>query len=226
MTENEVTQQAAQKVEEASRKAVAQGENIHDAVRDITLKALSEGELDTKKTKQVVQAVMAGAGKGAESLGAQAPQALKDAMAGIDEALTKSAEASKLAIEEAVGHLEEFGSRDLKRAVDDLLTLEDLFLDTVKDVATASKETIRETLNDLVRHARNSGTQVGAVAKETADTLMGELAHTLRATVESSAEAAIKTTALLSQAAAGFLDGIARTLESKARGGTKDNGEA
>ena len=93
MIENEVTQQAAQNVEEASRKAVAQGENIHDAIRDITLKALSEGELDTEKTKQVVQAVMAGAGKGAESLGAQAPQALKEAMAGIDEALTKSAEA-------------------------------------------------------------------------------------------------------------------------------------
>ncbi len=226
MTENEVTQQAAQNIEEASRKAVAQGENIHDAIRDITLKALSEGELDTEKTKQVVRAVMAGAGEGAESLGPQAPQALKEAMAGIDEALTKSAEASKLAIEEAVGHLEEFGSRDLKRAVDDLLTLEDLFLDTVKDVATASKETIRETLNDLVRHARNSGTQVGEAAKKAADTLMGELAHSLRATVESGSEAAMRTTSLLAQAAAGFLDGIAQALEGKARGGTKDDGKA
>lgn len=226
MTENAMTEQATQKVEEASRKAVAQGENIHDAIRDITLRALSEGELDTEKTKQVVQAVMAGAGKGAESLGTQAPQALKDAMAGIDEALTKSAEASKLAIEEAVGHLEDFGSRDFKRAVDDLLTLEDLFLDTVKDVATASKETVRETLSDLIRHARNSGTEVGAATKEAADTLMGELGHTLRTTVESGSEAAMRTTSLLAQAAAGFLDGIAQTLQSKARRGMKDDGKA
>jgi hypothetical protein len=225
MTESEMKQQAIHAVQEAAREAVVQGENIHDAVRDITLKALSEGELDAERVKQVVQAVMTGAGKGAESLGAEAPQALKESMAGIDDALTKSAEASKLAIEEAVGHLREFGSRDLKHAVDDLLALEDLFLDTVKDVATASKETIRETLNDLARHARNSGTQVGEAAKAAAETLTRELQHRLRETAESGAEAAINTTVYLAQAAAGFLDGIAQALERKAKDGKKGSSD-
>jgi len=215
MSEHEAQQETHLQTEEASRQAVERGENIQQQVRDITLKALSEGHLDGQRIQGVVRAVIQGATEGAEKRGGQSRQALQAAMAGVDEALAKSAEASRLAIEEAAGHLKDFGSQDLKRALDDLLALEDLFLDTVTEVARASKETLKETLDDLAQHARNSGTAVGGLASDTAEALSRGLKQTLRDTVSNGGDAVMQRAAQLSRAAAGFLEGIADSLQGK-----------
>ena len=201
------------KAEAAARAAVEEGENIHEAVRDITLKALSEGHLDVQKMREVVQAVLQGAGIGTKKKGAQAGQSLREAMAGVDEALAKSAEASKLAIEEAAGHIKDFGTQDLNRALDDLRTLEDMFLDTVKNIAKASDDTVRDSLSDLAKHARNSGTTVGSVATKAVETLSRQLEQSVHESVNAGADTALKVGAQLSRAAAGFLEGIAETLK-------------
>lgn len=201
------------KAEEAARAAVEEGENIHEAVRDITLEALSDGHLDVKKMREVVQAVLQGAGIGTKKKGAQTGQSLREAMAGVDEALAKSAEASKLAIEEAAGHIKDFGTQDLNRALDDLRTLEDMFLDTVKSIAKASDDTVRDSLNDLAQHARNSGTTVGSVAKKAVETLSRQMEQSVQESVNAGADTALNVGAQLSRAAAGFLEGIAETLK-------------
>ena len=201
------------KAEDGARTAVAEGENIHEAVRDITLEALSAGHLDVQKMREVVQAVLQGASLGAKEKGAQAEQALREAMAGMDDALAKSAEASKLAIEEAVGHVKELGSQDLKRGLDDLRSLEDMFLDTVQNIARASDGAVREGLGNLAQHARNTGTEVGAAAKTAVEKLTGQLEKNVRESVSTGADTALKVGAQMSQAAAGFLEGIAETLK-------------
>jgi hypothetical protein len=218
MAEHDEQQEVNRQTEKASRAAVARGENIQDEVRDITLKALSQGHLDGQRIQQVIKAVIQGATEGVEGAeGTQSRQILLNTMAGVDEALAKSAEASRLAIEEAAGHLKDFGTQDLKRALDDLLILDDLFIDTVKDVAKSSQETVKETLNDLARHARNSGTVVGSLATDTAETLTSSLKKTLSDTVTTGSDSAMKRAAQLSQAAAGFLEGIADSLQAKNR---------
>ena len=108
-------------VKNIARTAVERSDDIRNDVRSVTLQALSDGHLDTKKINKVIHAVMEGASIGAEAKGEQAKDALTDAMSGMDDALAKSAEASKLAIEEAAGHVKDFSSHDLKRALDDLL---------------------------------------------------------------------------------------------------------
>ncbi len=159
-TGNETTIETSE-VKAASQSAVERGEAIRDDVRDITLKALSQRHLDRDKIRQVVHAVTEGASIAASSKGGQAKDALQDAMTGVDEALSISAEASRLAVEEAAGHIKDFGKQDLKRALDDLQTLEGMFLDTVSEVSKGTDELIRATLNDMVEHARHSGTAVG-----------------------------------------------------------------
>ena len=168
--ENKMNDQTKQenlnrKAEAAARAAVEEGENIHEAVRDITLEALSDGHLDVKKMREVVQAVLQGAGIGTKKKGAQAGQSLREAMAGVDEALARSAEASKLAIEEAAGHIKDFGTQDLNRALDDLRTLEDMFLDTVRNIAKASDDTVRDSLSDLAQHARKAAPRLAVWRK-------------------------------------------------------------
>lgn len=201
------------KAEDQARVAVAEDENIHETVRNITLEALSTGHLDTQKMREVIQAVLQGASLGANEKGAHAEQALREAIAGVDEALAKSAEASKLAIEEAAGHMQEFGSQDLKKALDDLHSLEDMFLDTVQNIARASDGAVREALGNLAKHARNTGTDVGAAAKSAVEKLSGQLETNVRESVSTGANTARKVGEMMSLAAAGFLEGIAETLK-------------
>jgi hypothetical protein len=213
MSEQEKQGSQNRKAEAEARAAVEDGENIHEAVRGITLEALSAGHLSMQKMREVVQGVLRGSSLGAMEKGARAEQVLREAMAGVDEALAKSAEASRLAIEEAAGHIKEFGSRDLKQGLDDLGALEDMFLDTVKNIARTSEGEVKDVLGDLAQHARNAGTSVGAAAKAATETLTGRLEKNVSEGVSSGVDSARQVGAKISLAAAGFLEGIAETLK-------------
>jgi len=202
-------------VKEIARTAIERGDDIRHDVRDLTLKALSDGHLDTKKINQVIHAVIEGASIGAESKGEQAKDALTEAMSGMDDALASSAEASKLAIEEAASHIKDFSSHDLKRALDDLLILEELFFDTVSNVATGTNETVKETLSDLVKHAKQNGTHVGKTTSDAATSLNQKLSNTLKDTASASIQATATVIAHIANASAGILEGIADTLQSE-----------
>ena len=213
-----MSEQAAQehqnlKVEDKASAAMDDGKNIHETVRGITLEALSAGHLDIHKMREVVQAVLRGLGRGVQEKGSRTEQALREAMTGVDEALAKSAEASRLAIEEAACHIKEFGSQDLKRGLDDLAALEDMFLDTVKNMARASDGVVKDVLDDLAQHSRNSGTSVGAAAKAAVETLTGTLGKNMREGMSTGVDTARQVGTNISLAAAGFLEGIAETLK-------------
>jgi hypothetical protein len=177
------------------------------------MEALSADRLDLQKMREVVQAVLQGAILGAKEKGGRAEKPLREAMSGVDEALAKSAEASRLAIEEAAGHIKEFGSQDLKRGLDDLGALEEMFLDTVKNIARASDGAVKDVLADLAQHARNTGTSVGAAAKAAGETLTERLGKNLREGMSGGVDAAQQIGTKISLAAAGFLEGIAETLK-------------
>ncbi len=216
MSEQTTQKDKNKKTEDEARVAVEDGDNIHEAVRDITLEALSAGRLDMQRIGEIVQSVLRGASLGAEKQIGRVEQALREAMAGVDEALAKSAEASGLAIEEAAGNIKEFGSQDLKQGLEDLGALEGMFLDTVKNIARASEGMVKEVLGNLAQHAQNTGTAVGMAAKTAAETLAGKLVAGASEGMKSGVDTAIKVGAHISLAAAGFLEGIAETLKKSA----------
>ena len=208
--------------EASAATAVEQGVDITETVRDITMQALSQGRLDTDKIRGVLRAVIAGVGEGAQKQeGAVSAASLREALSGVDEALTNSVQASKLAIEEAAGQVGKFGSGEFKRALDDLRALEELFLGTVKDAAASSEQRIKQTLNDFVDHAKISGTAVGKAGADSASDLSRQLGNLLLESASEGANVALRVGSQLSQAAAGFLDGIAGSLRQ--RSGTRDN---
>jgi hypothetical protein len=217
MSEQATQKNQNQKTEDDARVAVEDGENIHEAVRTITLEALSAGRLDMQRIREVVQSVLRGASIGAQKRSSQAEQSLREVMAGVDEALARSAEASSLAIEEAAGAIKEFGAQDLKQGLDDLGALEGMFLDTVKDIARASEGVVKDVLGNLAQHAHSAGTSVGMAAKKATETLMGKLAASAREGVISGVDTAMLVGSRTALAAAGFLEGIAETLKKSGR---------
>ncbi len=202
----------SEKLQDDIRSAVDAGHDIEETVRHITLRALTEGELDTKSIHQVASAVVKGARLGATSHGPETKDILTKAVSGLDEALSRAAEASKLALEEATGRGEEFSSHDLKRALDDMQGLEELFLESLRDVAKGGKDQVSVILHDLAEHAQHSGTAVGTQLKDGLTDLIGQVSDASKARLESGGESAKTTASLLARLASGLLEGIADSL--------------
>jgi hypothetical protein len=210
------TDTRGKKIRDEVRRAVGQGHGIQKAVRDITLKALTRGELDQNAVRRVTRDVVKGVQEAATVQGVRAKEVVAEAVAGVDEALAHAAQALKLSIEEAAGRAEKFSSEDLARARESLKSLEGDFLDTLRETARASRTTVSAILDDLIEHAQASGTAVGRQLGQMSG-LSGRMAEAGRAQFEAGVHAAMSSSAMMARIASGVLAGIADSLDTKPR---------
>ena len=213
MTDTQDPRIHTEEIHDSAQQAVEQEINIREKVRDITLNALTRRKLDRNSITQVVRAVAEGSRSGAASHGERMGDALKQATKGLDEALTKAAEATKLAIEEAAGRAGDFSQQELKRSMSDLGELETIFLDTLGSIAKSGTDRAGEILSDLVSHARHSGTAVGEHTVKALSDLQRQVQETGKASLDAGATAARTTGAQVVQIASGILAGIADSLQ-------------
>ncbi|MFZ2168988.1 MAG: DUF6781 family protein [Methylococcaceae bacterium] len=202
----EINQQ--QDVQEAIREAVQSGSDVHDKIKTITLKALTERQLDMENIKSIAEEVSKGINEGVTAQSEHAKEVFSHAASALDDALAIAAEASKLAIEEAASKVNEYSQHDLDSASKDLQDMEGMFLDTLEKVVKGN-QVVADIVGDFVNHARQSGTAVGKQAL-TALGAMKELPHLGKETVISSTVAATVT---LAQIGSGILLGIAESLQ-------------
>lgn len=209
-TSSEATDSEA--LREAAREAAGHAD-VRAAVRDITVEALSAGRLDKAHIKHVITAVMAGISEGVEIKGGDARRSLEQAWAGLDDALAKSAEAVRFAMQEARADLSSFAESDLRRAADELRGLEQLFLDTASRVASGAGKATRQVIEHLVEHAKRAGTDAGRHAKPAASALQ----HLIEEAARQGLRLGINVTRQVARVASGVLAGIADSLDSSTK---------
>ena len=194
----------------AARDSIIRGNDIHNEVRQIVVDALKDGRMEPEHIKEVLQAVVNGAFEGATASEPEAKEVLQQTVAGMDDALSQVAQASSLAIEEAAGNVEEFTEHDLKRALADLHDLEQLFFDTLNDVAKSGQDVTSSSINNIVDHLQQSSTSVGRTVAETTSHLSDFLAK--KGKNIQLADVAKTTGASVARVASGLLSGIAESL--------------
>lgn len=198
------------------RKAVEQGSDIQEIVRQLTLRRISAHSLDIGSLRQIAGAVLRGARAGAQKelqrSSAQnkiAREQLKQAVGGLDVALAQLAEASKLALDEAASRTQQFTSEDMAKVRADLENLEKMFQETLQNSASAVKDAAGEILHDLAEHSRIHGSAVGAQLKETLDAIAHQIGTAARVQGSTGLHLAQATSDLLRQITAGVLAGMA-----------------
>jgi ElaB/YqjD/DUF883 family membrane-anchored ribosome-binding protein len=202
-------------IEEEVKKAVEDGFDVREKVRQITLRIMRERSFDIESLRQTASAVLRGARagiqnklqQGAETEGARSR--LQEAVSGLDTALAQFAEAAKLAVEEARGRAEKYSREDLSRARADLEKVEKMYLDTLQQAATAAKDTAGDILGDLASHARIQGSAVGSQMRDTLSSIGHELSAAGSAQVGAGLHLARTTADYMRKLAAGALIGLA-----------------
>jgi seryl-tRNA synthetase len=208
-------------LESEVREAIARGNNVQQAVRDLTIKALST-QPDFESLRRILTAVMQGVREGAQQVlhhnSGQVHTVLnpvREAVAGVDAALAQFAEASKLALQEAAGRAQKFSREELTRVRSELEGIEHLFLEIVQASASSAQQAVSETLHDFVTHAKRNGTAVGSRLEDTLAAFNREVSSTGQMGFETGVKLTHAITSLMSQAAAGVLDGVAQSVKPK-----------
>ncbi len=223
MTNTDKTQMDETRTKAAVEAAIEQGDDIRNKVRNIVVDSLKEGHLDTDSLKQLIQTVIEAANETSPKNAKQTVETLQQIVNGLDDALAKAAEASKLAIEEAVGHVDDFSETDVKRAMSDLEGLEDLFIDTMNEFADAGQDAAHQVVSDLASHARNSGTAVGRTVAETLAGLQYRISHSPKPKLEDVTNTLRAGGATIASIASGILAGLADSLQpEKSKSGKTD----
>lgn len=216
MTEKNSNMLSTEEIKQAASTSVEGGVDIRAKVRDLTLRALKTRKLSTEEIRPVINAVTEGISVGAAKRAGEVKSALSEGLAGMDEALTKAAEATRLALEQLTSHAKDFSESELEWALVNLKRMEEEFLDTVSVVADSAAGKIKQELKDLVVHARRAGTDTGAKVSETVSTLGSKVSTTLHESKVVGKDAAREMSARLASLASGILAGMADALHEKA----------
>ena len=208
-------------IKEEAAAAAEQGKDLRALVRDMTLRALSRRSLSVADIMAVVRAVTEGVSLGLGRRAGELKDAAHEALAGLDEAVKKAAEATKLAAQQLVSQGKEFGEQDLKPAIDELKKVEEMFLATVAKVTEAAGGRIKEEFAAQISHARRNGTDSGRVIADTVAEFNQRVAATVKTGAAQSASAALDMTQRLTLLASGILAGMSDVLHEKAKSGEK-----
>jgi len=199
-------------LKQMTAQAVAQGEGLRSTVRDLTLQALQSRELSLAQIKSVIKSVTEGVNLGAIQGQLDPDKAFTQALGGMDDALLKVVEASRIALHQITGE-REFRDSKLKKALDDLERLEDEFLATVKKAATGAGAPFKSQWSGALQESMTVGTATGAQVMS----MMEQYGDQVRAAARAQRDASLRAVHALAQnfatLASGVLIGLTEAMQ-------------
>ncbi len=199
----------------AASAAVAEGQDIRERVRNLTLSAIQQRRMEASEIRNVVKALTEGITLGLDKRAHDSKEALNQAFSGLDAALMKSAEASYLALKQLTERSKDLGPHELKAALDDIRKVEHDFLDVVNEVAKKSSGRVKAELEELLTHARRTGTDTGRQVSSTMTAFSQQIHGVVHDAKAAGTGAARQLSSRVNQVAAGILEGIAKSLIEK-----------
>ena len=193
-----------------------QGEALRKAVSNATLQALQGRELTLDSIKKVVKTVAGAASMGAAKNPASPVDVeamLGKALAGIDSALLQAVEANRKALEQFVSHGVGLGEKPMKDALANIEKMEDTFFDAV---AKASKTAgpLQAPWEHALSALKMKGSDTGAQATQTVESLLAQAQTTLRTTRASGMRAAQTMLDSYASLVSGVLIGMSEGLQT------------
>jgi len=193
--------------------AAASAPDLRERVRDLTARALHERRMAFQDLREIVAAITSGVGSGLTARGGEMKGGLKQAIAGLDDAVGNAAQAASYTLSEAAAQGKAFKDNELKASLEQLRDLETQIVETLKQTASQSGGKLKEELEYLSDHLRHSGTRTGEQVREALQQLAGGVRTSSQAGRAGLSETAGAATERLSQVASGILEALSESLK-------------
>jgi gas vesicle protein len=140
-------------------------------------------------------------------------EGLKQAVAGLDDAVGSAAQTASYTLSEAAAQGKAFKDNELKASLEQLRDLETQIVDALKQTASQSGGKLKEELGYLGDHLKHSGTRTGEQVREALKQLASGVKTTSAAGRAGLSESASTATERLSQVASGILEALSESLK-------------
>lgn len=199
-----------------AEKLVQAGGEVREKLRELTLQALTQGELAENEIRAVLGAIAEGVSKGAGQRADAVKDALGDALHGMEDALSHAAEAMQLAISEVASDVQSFREQDLQQGLKDLKGLESVFLEVVGRVAESASGLVKQEMSAVAEHGHRIGTDTGGRVKAVAEDLGQRIRTAVHGATDAGKVVAKDAAARIAVKASEKLGEIATRLADKA----------
>lgn len=213
---NEMPKLTLDEMRAAAEKLVQAGGEVREKLRELTLRALTQGALAEDEIRAALSAIAEGVGQGAGQRAEAVKSALGDALQGMDDALSHAAEAMQLAIHEVASDVKQFREQDLQQGLNDLKGLEAMFLDVVGRVADGAGGLVKQEMNAVAEHGRRVGTDTGGRVKALAEDLRRRIRIAAHGVADAGKDAAKDVAARIATKASQKLGDVAARIGEKA----------
>ena len=193
--------------------AAVSAPDLHERVRELTARMLHERRMTLNDIRELVTAISSGVGNGLAARGGEMKGGLKQAIAGMDEAVGSAAQAASYTLSEAAAQGKAFKDNELKASLEQLRDLETQIVDTLKQTASQSGGKLKEELEYLSDHLKHSGTRTGEQVREALQQLASGVKTSSQAGRAGLSETAGAATERLSQVASGILAALSESLK-------------
>ncbi|HWR76917.1 MAG TPA: DUF6781 family protein [Thiobacillus sp.] len=193
--------------------AAASEPDLRERVRELTARALHERRMALNDLREIVSAITSGVGSGLAARGGEMKDGLKQAIAGLDDAVGSAAQAASYTLQEAAAQGKAFKDNELKASLEQLRDLETQFVDSLKQTAKQSGGKLKEELETLSEHLKHSGTRTGEQVREALQQLAGGVKASSEAGRAGLTDSASTATERLSQVASGILAALSDSLK-------------
>jgi len=222
MTDNASTTQANAK-QEAERIA-SSGENVRERTRQIVTEALRKPASLAEDASNIARSVFDGAIEGVRSLTPEEQDsALRKVIDGVGDALSKTANATRFALEEAKGRGEAFAKEDIDSTIEDLRALETMFVDLVGRTAKRAGTELSGQFGDLVDHAKSTASNIRPSIESALDSATSHPVQLTGETAAAGVKAVPKAAGMLLSALGGALQGAGEALGGSRSGEDDDS---
>ncbi|MBK6742811.1 MAG: hypothetical protein IPG66_07475 [Hydrogenophilales bacterium] len=195
--------------------AAGSGGDLREQVRKIVVDALLKRQADPAAIKDVMKATVEGLGDGLGPQAANASESLKTAMNGMDEALSKTLLAMKMAMDESWQTGRRFAEEDLKSAYEAIRGLDDDLVATLKTTGERSQGVLKDEFGRIYEHLTRTGMDTTAQTRSVLETLTRQMSAVA---VDSSKEA-MRTAQVagerLNAVTSGILRGLADVVDKR-----------
>lgn len=161
-------------VEIETRKAVSQKEGaaLKDAIRQLTLEALKNRQIDKKNVQEVVEQIFNTAAIAISNSQDRMEPVMQEVLHGIDEAISKAVEATEIATTEVMAIPEKLPTQqDIARLIKDFESLENVMFESLIHAMSSLGNVGSQTANRLVKHIKQTGPAVGESSLKALKTL-------------------------------------------------------
>jgi hypothetical protein len=143
---------------ERAQEIASEAKDVRTRVRELVSRAAGDGRKTLRELGEDAREILRGATEGVGEVAREhRGEVLGEVIDGVSDGLTSAANATRLALEEAEGRGEQFAEEDLRRTMDDLRSLETMFVDTVRNLSTSARDSAWGEVKDAASHARRAG---------------------------------------------------------------------